>query len=178
MKYYLFSFLLIASALSPAFSQNTKQSAPEPIRPLAQTKELSDEDSIREVVFKKVIGPWMKEFDSSLAAHFLETYYIAVDDDKDPSPELLERFSGLLRPVRKASESYVSEPEGNVVKDKKTNKNGVLFTVSRIKWVNKNEVTLTAGSYIANMGSDGCRYSLKRVNGAWSIASKEECFVS
>lgn len=120
----------------------------------------------------------MKEFDPSLAAHYTTTYYIAVDTDKDPSPELLEEFNGLLRPVRKASESFISAPDGDVVKDKKTKKDVVLFTVSEIKWINKDEVTLTAGSYMGNMGSDGCLFTIKRIDGVWAISSQKECYIS
>jgi hypothetical protein len=181
MKYFLFSILLISLAWCSGFSQEVKQSAPKsPVnqKPVKQEKELSDEDSIRLLILKKIITPWMKEFDPSLAAHYTTTYYIAVDKNKDPSPELLAKFRGLLRPVRKSSESFISAPDGDVVKDKKTKKDGVLFRVSEIKWITKDEVTLTAGSYMGNMASDGCLFTIKRVDGVWVIDSQKECYIS
>jgi hypothetical protein len=153
----------------PAFPQDAVQGQK------AQTtlSELSDEDAIRLVVLQKIIGPWIKDRQESLSA-----LYIAVDGDKDPSQALLARFDGLSRPVMKASKSFISHPEGSVVKDKKTKKDGVLLTISRIKWKSKDEVTVTAGSYLGNMGSDGCRYKLKRIDGTWVFVAEAECYIS
>jgi hypothetical protein len=52
------------------------------------------------------------------------------------------------------------------------------LTVSKLIWVDKNVVQAKAGSYLGNMGSDGCLYTLKKQNDAWEMSSALQCFIS
>lgn len=139
----------------------------------APTNKLNDEEAIREIVLKTIIK-------SSINApgENSQIFYLAVDDDKDPSDDLLKKFGQYPARIKKVSESFLSAPDGDLVLDKITKKPGVIFSVSKITWKNNDEVTVDAGSYIGNMGSNGCKYTLKREKDEWKIVSGQNCFVS
>lgn len=133
---------------------------------------LNDEDSIREIVFKEILKHWIPKSDKNLKA-----YYLSVDN-KDPSENLLKKFTDYKVSIKKVSELTISLEDGNSSLDEALKKQGVLFSISKLDWKNKDEVKTNAGSYLGNMGSDGCLYTLKRENGEWKIISAENCFVS
>lgn len=140
----------------------------------AAANDSSDEDAIREIVFKKILERWQTPADNRLKA-----YYLAVDDDKDPGENLLKKIVGNYKiPIKKVSESFTSAKDGDIILNKITKEPGVLFSVSKVNWKNKDEATVSAGSYIGNMGSDGCQYTLKKENGEWKIVGASECYVS
>ncbi len=132
-----------------------------------------DENLIHEVIFRTILKPYTVTPDKKWIA-----YYLAVDGNKDPNDDLLKKFTGYTTPVKKSSDSLISEADGSTVLDVETELKGVLFSVSKITWINNDEAKVSAGSHIGNMGSDGCSYTLKRENGIWKIASKSECFIS
>ena len=138
----------------------------------ALMNDLDEEDLIREIVFKKILERWRAP-DASLKA-----FYLSVED-KDPSENLLKKFVGKYKvPIRKFSDSIIFAPDGDTVLNKNTKEQGVLFSISKIDWKNKNEVVVNAGSYIGNMGGDGCDYVLTKENGSWKIISADKCYVS
>lgn len=133
----------------------------------------AEQDLIREVVFRKVLSHWVVGEPTRP-----RRFYLAVDDVKDPSKDLLDRLGDLKVPLHKVSECYISAREGDIVKDKKTGKQGDKFSVSKLTWVSDTEVTAVAGSYSGNMGSDSCRYTLRKENGIWAIVGSAECQIS
>ena len=138
----------------------------------ALINDLDEEDLIREIVFRKILEQWRAP-DASLKA-----FYLSVED-KDPSENLLKKFVGKYKvPIKKVSDSIIFAPDGDSVLNKNTKEQGVLFSVSKIDWKSKNEVALNAGSYIGNMGSDGCEYMLKKEHDGWKITSADKCYVS
>jgi len=90
----------------------------------------------------------------------------------------MKKLRDVKATLKRVSESFISEPEGDIVLDKKTKRQGYRFSISKLKWISKDEVRVSAGSYSGNMGSDSCVYTLKKENDEWEIASKEECVVS
>lgn len=145
---------------------------------------LSEEDIIRESIFNKIL--WKKKV--SNPSEEFQDFYLSVDDGKDPSLKLLNKFADYAAKynviIKKVSECYISAEDGGAVLNSDSllngvaKKQGVLFSISKLEWKNKNEVTVIAGSYIGNMGSDSCAYTLKRINGDWKIVSAEECVIS
>ncbi|MGI8468873.1 MAG: hypothetical protein ACR2N3_10505 [Pyrinomonadaceae bacterium] len=137
---------------------------------------LSDEDTIREIVFKKILPEKTSDIGD------LRDFYLSVDDGENPSSNLLKRFDEYQKKnrvkIKRVSESFISKNDGDMVLDEITKKQGILFSVSKLRWKNKDEVKVNAGSYIGNMGSDSCTYILKRQNGEWKIVAAEECVVS
>ena len=91
---------------------------------------------------------------------------------------MLTRLSDLGRPLKKGSESFISEKEGSMVRDKKTKKQGALFVIYRLEWVNKNEVKVGAGDEEGNMAAFSCTYFLKREGDKWVMARAEQCAIS
>lgn len=188
MKLFIFTILTTATL---CFSVSAQRKAPEKTSaakkavPRVEVKsgktvganlpanKLSDEDLIRQAVFKSILTPW-----ANSANKELQTYYLSVDDGKDPSENLLKTFNQFPTAIRKASESFISKPEGSVVLNKKTKRRGILFSVSKINWKNRDEAVVSAGSYEGNMGSDGCAYTLKRESDGWKIVSKASCYIS
>ena len=135
------------------------------------TAKADNEDLIRKVVFTETIRFWNLHPDKTL-----KTYYLAVDDDKDPSGKLLEVFASYKVSIKKASDSFIKS-DGSVL-NKVTKKQGVLFFISKLEWINNNEVKVSAGNQIGNLGGNGCSYKLKKENDEWKIVSTENCYVS
>jgi len=142
------------------------------ITSVIETK-LNDEDSIREIVFKEILKPRISESRKNQKA-----YYLSVDGGKDPSENLLKKFAAYQLSIKKVSELSISIEDGDAALDKALKKQGILLYISKLDWKNKDEVTVEAGSYIGNMGSDGCTYTLKREKEEWKISFLENCFVS
>ncbi|MGI9034917.1 MAG: hypothetical protein ACR2GD_02645 [Pyrinomonadaceae bacterium] len=145
-----------------------------------QTKEilkntLNNEDIIREIIFKKILP-------EKANIGYLRDFYLSVNDGKNPSNNLLKQFDEYQKKnqvrIKKVSESFISRKDGDSVLNKLTKKQGIIYSVSKLDWKNKDEVKVSAGSYIGNMGSDTCTYILKRKNGVWKIINAEGCVVS
>ena len=173
MKIFILILITFSAAVSLTFGQQRKEFEED-------TKNvLSDEDSIREIVFKKILP---QKFEVSNSDEYLKDFYLDVDGGKDPSNDLLKKindyYSDTGIKIMKISECYISESLGSVVLNVLTEKQGVLFSVSKIDWENKDEVKVTAGSYIGNLGSNSCRYTLTRRVGKWEITNAESCVVS
>lgn len=139
----------------------------------AVSRNSNDDDLIREVIFKVNIEQWHKRNTNRK----IKSYYLAVDDIQDPSESLIKKFAGYGFPVKKVSESLI-EPEGSIVTDKKTGKQGIIFSISKLEWKNIDEVKATGGNYMGNMASYYCLYTLRRENGEWKIVSSENCVIS
>jgi hypothetical protein len=131
---------------------------------------MSDEDQARKVILEAVFGQ------QSATYLPLEVYYVAVDDKKDPSELLLKSISGMRLHIAKASRSFIAR--SSAVVDRKTKKHGVLVTISKLVWKNKDEVEAAGGTYEGNMASFSCRYTAKRENGVWKISGAAQCMIS
>ncbi len=134
----------------------------------------SEEDAIREIIFRKILEPWFSSNDSGL-----KNYYLAVDGNKDPREKLLKKLTAEFKvPLKKSSESIISAEDGDVVLDVISKQRGVLFSISKLEWKSQTEIKASAGIYIGNMGANGCDFTLKKQDGEWKIISSEKCYVS
>lgn len=138
-----------------------------------ESNKIGDEDAIREVIFTTLLTQR-----ASTGRRDLNAYYLAVDGAKDPSDDLLKKFAGYPIPVKKSSESFMSQTDGDVILNAVTKEQGILFSISKIDWINEDVVKANADSYTGSLGGNGCLYILKRENGKWKIATAENCFVS
>lgn len=128
------------------------------------------DDEIREVLFLEILGPWIADKSET------RSFYLAVDKNKDPSDALLKRLKRKWSNLRKYSESKLSDR--SLVISRTSGESGVRFSISKIKRISKFHVEAEAGSYVGNMSSDGCTFTLKQEKGTWKIISKKLCFIS
>jgi hypothetical protein len=134
-----------------------------------------EEEMIYEIIFRKVIEPWNSQKNNSL-----KVYYFAINGNENPSENTLKKFADNKVAVKKISELAPTPPETIIdsLDELLAEKSGVIFSISKLQWKNEFEVLAQAGSYIGNMGSNGCEYTLKKEDGTWKITSEEKCYVS
>lgn len=157
------SFLIFISIVS-AIAQT-----PVPSPKANPEKSLSKEDALREVVFLSILKPWTGRKNLSL-------FYLGVDVNQDLSKALLTRLQNQFPNIRNDSDCYIHE-DSSVVNDE-TGERGVRFSLSKIEWLNGDKARVSAGSYMGNMGSDGCDYTVELKKGIWEIALTEKCWIS
>jgi hypothetical protein len=130
---------------------------------------LSSEDALREIVFIHILKPWIAKTEEGF-------FCLGVDVNQDLSKSLLKRLQRQTSKIRNDSSCLISDD--STVVDVESGKRGVRFSISKIKWVSETEAKVEAGSYVGNMGSDGCLYSLKKEKGEWRIVKEENCWIS
>lgn len=165
MKTVLLLTILLLIFL-PAHAQNNANNSPKSAGKL-------EEDKIREILFLSLFEKWQNP-----TIKDLEIYFVSVDwkKKKNPSKNLLEKLQRKYKQVRQITDS--TEDSEEKIIERNTRKKGIIFSVSKINWMNNNEVKVNAGSYLGNMASDGCLYTLKHETKGWIIVSEEQCFIS
>jgi len=144
----------------------------EPSVPLT-TGDAQDEEAIYEVVFRHILKSWYARTPKPT-----ENYYLEIGEKKDPSDALIKKLGDLGTQLKKGSESFISHENGSIVLDKKTKKQGVLFSIYKFEWLNKDEAKVAAGEHEGNMGASSCTYRLRRENGKWYITGAASCVIS
>lgn len=122
---------------------------------------LSKEDAVREAVFR-----YQFEHNSSGQQQKAGVFFLSVGKDTDPSKALLARFEGHAPPVEKVSDST---PKGGGIVDKKTGKQGVIFKVTSIKWINETEAEVEGGYYEGNLSASGNVYQVIYEKENWVV---------
>ena len=128
-------------------------------------QKLGRDDLVRYAILSKIIGPWLPGKDEPK-----RNVYIEIDGG-NPSDELLFKLRKLDAHLKPWSEAYIDLEDGSSVKDKKTNKQGVMLHVGKINWLGDDEAKASAGSYLGNMADNGCTFTIRRENDAWKIVS-------
>jgi hypothetical protein len=156
-----FAFGLIASCgnLVPGNNASSRR----------QSLELSRDDQIRFVVLDFVLTEWGGN--DSDYEHFVSVA------ESDPSQELLNSLNVRWKRLRPFSESYVDQSKGSGggVKDKVSDKRGVLWKVSEIKVLDTSTVDVTAGYYSSGLGAAVCKFRLRLEVEQWAIILKQSC---
>jgi hypothetical protein len=129
--------------------------------------ELSDEDQIREVVFR-----YQFEFNASGQGKGANAYYLGLGHADDPSAELLARFAGHTPPVRPLSASEL-EPGTAQVVDKETEQPGLAFLITDIRWLGDNRVEVDGGYEEASESAAGSTYHVAKENGNWRVVEAQ-----
>jgi hypothetical protein len=121
-------------------------------------------DDIREAVFRY-------QFQNSDPTKWqnMEVYFLELmPDKKSPSPEFINRFSDIYPPVKPVSDAVIN-PRNGVVTDKETGKEGIIFNIEAIRWVDKDSVEVDGSFYVANLCAEGHTYYLKWFKGIWVV---------
>lgn len=173
MRYRLFLFLLVVALGIAIGCRSGQQVTPELTdQSNLRLSDLSNDDQVREAIFRSA---GLSRVGKATASY---SYYLAVDDDQDPSDSLMEYLNDGGSFLKKVSRSYSSKSERGAILDKLTNKRGTRFSISRLTWLGTDKVKVSAGRYQGNMDAESCIYTLARENGEWKIISKEGCVVS
>ena len=135
------------------------------------TKEapLNDNDQIRFVALSVILTPWTSD-SADVAAICVSV------ERKHPGNALLAKLKELSVRVKPKSGCYLDRK--SLARERKTGKKSVILEVVDLKKLSADEAELRGGSYVGNMGADGCTYRLRRENGTWLIAAKEACYIS
>jgi hypothetical protein len=116
------------------------------------------EDDIREAVFRHQFA-----HNASAIKQKAKAYYLALGsliNKRDPSSEFMQRFKGHKPSVERAS--LAEERYGRI-------RDGLIFYIVEIRWINENEVEVSGGYHEGNMSSSGNKYQVVRKNGKWVV---------
>jgi hypothetical protein len=128
---------------------------------------LSEEDQIREVVFR-----YQFDFNSSGLGTSASSYYLALGQGNDPSAELLARFEGHTPPVKPLSASEL-EPGTAQVVDRETGLPGLTFLITDIRWLRDHQVEVDGEYQEASESAAGRTYHLLKENGQWHVIDSQ-----
>jgi len=178
-----FMLLWLLCACSPPLASPVPQPGPTPtvltVPPTAMpaatpTEEpplLSEEDQIREVVFR-----YQFEHNVSGQKQEANSYYLEVEEGADPSRQLLARFDGHQPPVQPASASTL-EAGTALVLDRETGLSGLIFRVDEIRWLGEDEVEVDGGYEEASESGSGNTYLVAREERGWEVMGMEPGFI-
>jgi len=125
------------------------------------------EDDIREAVFRHQFG-----HNASAIKQKAKTYYLALGsliNKRDPSSNFMQRFKGHKPSVERVS--LAEEGYGRI-------RDGLIFYIEEIRWINENEVEVSGGYYEGNLSSSGNNYQVVRKNGKWSVKKDKMKWIS
>ena len=135
----------------------------------------AEEWDIREATFRYQFRKNASGQQQAAKVYCLE---LAVDGKRaDPDDAFLKRFAGNKPPVKKGSECGMSAEQGVVI-DKETGASGLIFNTGDIQWVSDTEVEVSGGYYEASLSASGNVYSLKKVNGIWTVIKEKMTWIS
>ena len=102
-------------------------------------------------------------------------YCIGLEDQRDPDPAFLRRFSGHQPPVKKRSDC-VFEVSG--VREIATGRRALIFDVDSVTLLGENDAEATGAYYEAGLSAGGSRFRLARRNGRWEVTDQQLTFIS
>jgi hypothetical protein len=132
------------------------------------TPQKGAEDDIREAVFRYIF-----QHSATQQHPYAKAFYIAVEQDKDPSEQFLKRFVGHQPPVRKRSQSTYSKDGMGVVVDKDTGEGGIQYSVGALKWVSPEEARLEGSYHVGPLFAGGCEYKVILEQKRWMVQGCE-----
>jgi len=125
--------------------------------------QLSEEDHIREAVFR-----YQFEFNASGLGEAAAAYFLSVEGDNDPSPQLLEQFDSHLPQVKPISASKLEAGTAQVI-DRESGLPGLIFWIEEIRWLNEFEVEVEGGYEEASESGSVNIYRLQRKGDRWEV---------
>ena len=134
--------------------------------------QLSEEDQIREVVFR-----YQFEVNASGLGAAANAYFLSVEGDKDPSPQLLQRFQTHRPTVKPVSAATLELGTAQVV-DGENGLPGLIFRIEEIRWLGDHEVEVDGGYYEASESATGNTYSVVKQGGRWTVVGREPLWIS
>ncbi len=98
----------------------------------------------------------------------VETYFLSVRDNEDPDPEFMKRFDGHIPFIEPVTASTSLESCHYRVIDKKDGKDGMIFRITSVEWVDDDIAEVEGGSYSDALGASGNTYRVER-RGKWFV---------
>jgi hypothetical protein len=93
---------------------------------------------------------------------------------RNPSKEFMQRFAG-----NKPRVSTVSEcTEDQDVRDLHTDEPGILFSITEIRWITRNQVQVSGGYDEGYLSSSGDTYFVEKRSGKWTVVRDEMHWIS
>jgi hypothetical protein len=94
-------------------------------------------------------------------------YCLELEKGADPSPAFLARLRSAAPHVTRASACDASADKGVI--EKSSGKQGLIFRVESISWIDDDHAEVGGGYYEAGLSASGNTYYLERKNGAWHV---------
>ncbi|HWC18061.1 MAG TPA: hypothetical protein VG498_13660 [Terriglobales bacterium] len=140
--------------------------------PLSKADRLSQEDDIREAIFR-----YQFNHNASGQQKNASFYCLSVGENhNDPTDELLKRFADHKPPVRKVSDCQVHPFTG--VSDNRTGTRGLILRVSGITWISDKKVKAEGGYYEGSLSSSGNTYTVIKEHGKWTVSHDRMKWIS
>ena len=133
--------------------------------------QLSDEDTIREAVFR-----YQFEFNASGQGKAANAYFLCVEGNSDPSSQLLAQFDGHQPPVKPVSAS-VLEAGTALVLDSESGLPGLRFWVEEIRYLSGSQAEVEGGYEEASESAAGSVYRLEKANGHWQVIASQMLWI-
>jgi hypothetical protein len=129
----------------------------------SKEERVREEDDIREATFR-----YQFLHNASAQQQKAKVYFLSFGEERiNPSDDFMKRFANHKPMVKKVSQATDGDIEG--IKHKDTGEKGIIFNVTKIKWVNDLEVEVDGGYYEGNVSSSGNKYRLKKKEGKWVV---------
>ena len=92
----------------------------------------------------------------------------------DPEEDLIKKFNGYRKEIKKVSQSQTEGNWGNYqIKDNETNEKGMIFILGPIKRITDNEIEIEAGYCLGPFPNECETYRLKKEGHIWQISYKK-----
>jgi hypothetical protein len=120
------------------------------------------EDEIREAVIRYLAAGWSEPD---------RVFFISIAG-KDPSDQFLQQLKGFTNLIKKVSESKDVQEENSFfshVRDKETDKPGVVFSVGRINWLTGSTAEVEGSYRCGGLCGGGSKYRVKRTGKKWVV---------
>jgi hypothetical protein len=134
----------------------------------SQVDRVPEEDNIRECIFRYR----MDEYKSS------GPFFLRING-KDPSDSFMARFASSKNQVKKASQSYFKkDPFPGSLRDRSTDEQGILFSVSSLSWLSPDRAEVRGGMYCGGLCADAGVYRLEKKGARWVVVEYKVEMVS
>lgn len=155
------SLFVVANCMAHVQIQQSAHTSPQSPRVASIQARKSEEENIREIVFRYVIG-------HHNPSH-LKVIFLSVQG-KDPSSALLARFASIAPPIKPFSRAAL---KNLIYVERGTTDQGTLYSIGSINW--KSNILTTVESSWMNGRKGGVlyRYTVKQKNGKWQVTSEK-----
>lgn len=134
---------------------------------LASVDRATDEDNIREAVFRYRMNAISDD----------NPIFLSING-KDPSDTFMARFADSKKRVQKSSRSYVKKDPVPSLRERATGQPGMSFSVGAITWVSSSHAEVRGGMYCGGLCADEGEYLLEKKQGHWVVTKYKMEMVS
>jgi hypothetical protein len=156
--------------------------------PDAVTRAASEED-IREAVLRYQMEDWIRtvdkdeaeaknQADKEAAQHYNFRIFFVEISGNDPSDDLMKRFVGVPRIVKKASNSETHKTAGMPVVDRESQERGIIFSADDIRWLGRNHVKAEGGYHCNGLCGAGYTFDMRFEKGKWIVRKARMNWIS